>query len=292
MTNRYPSATAFRQALEDRLRSEAAKRGVPINDLRQKLVMERLLARIFTVPDLPWLLKGGYAMDLRYRPKARTTRDLDLTANVDGSDLAARVEAIRDKLQDAAEADIGDHLVFRIGVSKGDVPGPPLGGVRFPVVAMLAGRDYARFHIDFGFGDAVLGEPELLIGETFFDFAGISPARVFAIPTAQQFAEKIHAYTFPWTDRVNTRVKDLVDMLVLIQRASLAPEAVRKAVTATFANRATHDLPREVPDAPESWAKEFASLAREAGLPVTNAVEAAAILQQFWISLGLRGSSK
>ncbi len=261
MTNRYPSAAGFRQALEDRLRSEATKRGVPINDLR-------------------------------YRPKARTTRDLDLTANVDGSDLAARVETIRDKLQGAVEADTGDYLVFRIGVPKGDLPGPPLGGVRFPVVAMFAGREYARFHIDVGFGDVVFGEPELLTGETFFDFAGISPARVFAIPTAQQFAEKLHAYTFPWTDRVNTRVKDLVDLLVLIQRASLAPEAVRKAVTATFANRATHDLPREVPDAPESWAKEFASLAREAGLPVTNADEAAAAIQRFWDSLGISRGSK
>lgn len=285
MTNRYPTATAFRQALEDRLRTEAAKRGVPINDLRQKLVMERLLARIFMSPDAPWLLKGGYAMDLRYRPNARTTRDLDLTASADGSDLAARLETLRDKLQDAVDADAGDYLVFRIGAPKGELPGPPLGGARFPVIAMLAGKDYARFHIDAGFGDAVVGEPESLTGEAFFDFAGLSPARALAIPKAQQFAEKIHAYTYPWTDRVNTRVKDLVDLLVLIQRGSLDPASVRAAIAATFSARKTHDAPRELPDAPGSWETEFASLAREAGLSVTDAGEAAEALRRFWDSL-------
>ncbi len=286
MTNRYPTATAFRQALEDRLRAEAAKRGVPINDLRQKLVMERLLTRLFMIPGAPWLLKGGYAMDLRYRPNARTTRDLDLTASADESELSARLTTLRDKLQDAADLDAGDYLAFRIGAPKGELPGPPLGGARFAVVAMLAGKEYARFHIDAGFGDAVIGEPEALIGEGFFDFAGLSPAEALAIPKAQQFAEKIHAYTYPWTDRVNTRVKDLVDLMVLVQRGELADEHVRDAIEATFSVRGTHAIPSTLPDAPQTWEREFASLAREAGLTVTNSLEAIAIVRAFWDSLG------
>ena len=44
-----------------------------------KLVMERLLAQLFAAADPPWLRKGGYATELRYCPRARTTRDLDLT---------------------------------------------------------------------------------------------------------------------------------------------------------------------------------------------------------------------
>jgi len=44
----------------------ATGRGVPLNTLRLKLVMERLLARLFAPPDPPWLLKGGYAMELRW----------------------------------------------------------------------------------------------------------------------------------------------------------------------------------------------------------------------------------
>ncbi len=287
MTNPYTTATAFRQALEARLRTEAARRGVPINDLRQKLVMERLLARLFAAVDAPWLLKGGYAMDLRYRPNARTTRDLDLTASTDESDLSARLEALREQLQDAATLDAGDYLVFRIGAPKGELPGPPFGGARFPVVAMLAGKDYARFHIDAGFGDAVIGEPEPLTGEDFFEFAGLSAARALAIPKAQQFAEKIHALTYPWTDRTNTRVKDLIDLVVLVEHGALEPEQVRAAVTATFAARKTHAVPARLPDAPDSWEREFASLASEVGLALPDAAAATAIVRGYWDSHGI-----
>ncbi|TVQ62833.1 MAG: hypothetical protein EA378_03195 [Phycisphaerales bacterium] len=79
MTRSYANAAAFRQALETRLRNIAQQRGVQIHGLRLKVAIERLLARLFHEPNQPWLLKGGYAMELRFRPKARTTRDLDLT---------------------------------------------------------------------------------------------------------------------------------------------------------------------------------------------------------------------
>jgi hypothetical protein len=42
------------------------------------VAIERLLARLVVDKDPPWLLKGGYAMELRFRPKARTTSDIDL----------------------------------------------------------------------------------------------------------------------------------------------------------------------------------------------------------------------
>jgi hypothetical protein len=281
----HPSPGGFRQALEARLRAEAAKRGVPLNDLRQKLVMERLLARLFAEPNPPWLLKGGYAMELRYRPHARTTRDLDLTALGSKPDLASRLSELRQQLQDAADTDAGDYLVFRIGIPKGELPGPPLGGSRFPVVALLAGKEYARFHVDAGFGDPVIGEPEALVGEDFFAFAGLPPARAGAIPKAQQFAEKIHAYTYPWTDRENTRVKDLVDLVILIERGDLDPERVWAAAQATFSTRATHPAPTALPDAPSAWTNGFASLAMEAGLDVRDVGRAAEQVRRFWTTV-------
>jgi hypothetical protein len=285
MNQRYPTAAAFRQAVEDRVRVVAEERGVPINDLRQKLVMERLLVRLFSRPGMPWLLKGGYAMDLRYRPSARTTRDLDLTVSSDLPDLFARLDAFREQLQEAGGFDADDYLVFRVGVARGELTVPPEGGARFPVVAVFAGREYARFHVDAGFGDAVIGEPEVLTGDDFFAFAGLSPAKAVAIPKPQQFAEKIHAYTFVWTDRANTRVKDLVDLVILIERGQLDPERTMAAVTATFAKRRAHDVPRALADPPAAWAAEFGALAKEAGISVTHPQEAIEIVQSFWATM-------
>lgn len=45
-TPRYKTPAAFKVALEDRLKKRAAQRGVMLNRVRQRFVMERFLARV------------------------------------------------------------------------------------------------------------------------------------------------------------------------------------------------------------------------------------------------------
>jgi hypothetical protein len=194
MARKFASPAAFKASVEARLKALAQQRGIDLNALRLKLVMERLLARLFALPDPPWILKGGYAMELRYRPRARTTRDIDLTCSADAdTPLAERLSGMRDQLQEAAEADLGDYLTFRIGSPTMELAGAPLGGARFPCEALMAGKLYGRFHIDLGFGDDPGDEPDVLVGDDLLAFANIAPAKVLALPKPQQFAEKIHA---------------------------------------------------------------------------------------------------
>src|SRR5207249_701248 len=121
-----------------------------------------------------------------------------------------------------------------------------------------------------GCGDALVGVAEPLIGDDFLTFAGVEPARVLAIPKAQQFAEKVHAYTFPWSGRLNTRTKDLVDLVLLLERSPPDVSELRRALEATFSTRATHPLPAELKLPPKSWAADFSSMAAEAGLSTTE----------------------
>jgi len=51
--------------------------GGDLQRMRRQAAFDRLLCRLFHEPDAPWLLKGGYAMELRIQA-ARTTRDVDL----------------------------------------------------------------------------------------------------------------------------------------------------------------------------------------------------------------------
>ncbi len=51
---------------------------VDLQRVRREVAFDRFLARLSSVPDSPWVLKGGYAMELRFK-KARTTKDLDFT---------------------------------------------------------------------------------------------------------------------------------------------------------------------------------------------------------------------
>jgi hypothetical protein len=283
MAKTFGSAAAFKASLEAHLRKHAEERKIPLSTLQLKFVIERLLARLFRQPEPPWLLKGGFALDLRFRPRARTTKDVDLSVALvalgAGADLLA---TLRDRLQEAVAIDLGDYLTYRIGEPKHELTNAPKGGARYPCEAVLLGKTYQKFHIDVGCGDAVVGEPERLLGDDLLAFAGIEPAMVLAIPKAQQFAEKLHAYTFPWSGRGNTRTKDLVDLVLLIERGPLEPDDLRRALGTAFSTRATHPLPEALPPPPPTWASEFVGMASEAGLSTTDYLEAFALLERFW----------
>ena len=284
MTRPYADAAAFRQALDARIRTLAAERGAPIQGLQLKVAIERLLARLFHGEDRRWLLKGGYAMELRFRPRARATRDVDLAmrSGAPADSGSASVDAAHRALLDAAQADLGDHFIFSVAVGRGNIAGAPGGGASFGVTATVAGRVFARFGLDVGFGDAEFGAPEPLEGEDFLGFAGCANARALAIPRAQQFAEKIHAYSHPWDDRINTRSRDLVDMVLLIERGGLDPEEVRRALAATFGRRGGRAVPDELMPPPETWTAEFTAMAAQAGLTHADLATAFQTLQQFW----------
>ena len=105
---RYATAAAFRRALEDRLQDIAGKESIDLQRLRRQVAFDRLLARLFHAAQpraLPWVLKGGYAMELRIK-SARSTKDIDLTMrsvlNSGGKKDDKKNLAVLEKLQEAA----------------------------------------------------------------------------------------------------------------------------------------------------------------------------------------------
>ena len=96
-------------------------------------------------------------------------------------------------------------------------------------------------------------------------FAGIASSRVLMIAREQQLAEKIHAYTLP-RNAVNSRVKDLVDLALLIGSSELDKRRILEALRLTFERRGTHDLPAGLIQPPADWQIPFRALAEECGL--------------------------
>jgi len=119
-----------------------------------------------------------------------------------------------------------------------------------------------KFHLDVGIGDVVLDPLEQAHMRDWLGFAGIVPPAVPMIQREQQFVEKLHAYTLPRTAAPNSRVRDLVDMALLIQSGTLQSERVVQALHATFDLRATHSVPKALDppladwDAPSTWLSE------------------------------------
>jgi hypothetical protein len=269
----YKTASAFRTALETRLQTRAQVERTDLQRLRRQVAFDRFLARLFPKGPkgtYPWILKGGYAMELRIR-SARTTKDIDLTLH-DGTRLAKdpseRRKQLRAMLQEAASIQLNDYFEFLIGEAREELDGAPEGGSRYPVDARMDGREFARFHVDVGIGDEVLEPLDVVEGRDWLGFGGIAPPSFPVISREQQFAEKVHAHSLPRGDRVNARTKDLIDMLLLIQHGKLDNPRLAAAIQATFAKRATHPMPRKLELPPSEWEPVFQALARECDLDV------------------------
>lgn len=126
MTGPYDTAHAFRAALQARLRNVARQRGTDLQRFKRRVAFERLLARLFAGQDPPWLLKGGYALELRLPDRARSTLDLDLSVPEPerllsppaGDEPARRDAQIHEQLQIAAERDLDDGFQFLVPLPK------------------------------------------------------------------------------------------------------------------------------------------------------------------------------
>lgn len=271
----YSDAVSFRQALETRLRQRALDRREDLQHLRQQVAFDRFVTRVQRDGTNRWILKGGHALELAIK-SARATQDIDLALNTNLAWSSDNHATLQQMLQVAASHPVDDWFVFRVGESMMDLNGPQYGGERFPISSMLGGRLFVTFHVDVAVGDVLLEPLRVTAGEDWFRFAGIEPSPLTTTSLEQQFAEKLHAYTMPRAGaHENSRVKDLVDLVLLVGTGTLELEDVTAAVMVTFKHRGTHSIPEVFLDPPDSWAKPYAAMAATCHIDVDiNAVVA------------------
>jgi predicted nucleotidyltransferase component of viral defense system len=256
---RYHDAAAFRQALEQRLRTRAAGDGARLARDRKRVAFDRLLARLDEVAPNDWLLKGGFALDLRLHDRARTTRDVDI-------EWRAGEEKLAEALIEAATLSRDDFFAFEI--ERTSTPPERLGGsYRFHVTATLAARTFETFLLDIGLRASPADEHDTLMTPELLAFAEIEPVEIAVIPLERHVAEKVHAYTRRYiNDQPSSRVKDLIDIVLISQLASFEFEQLRNMIVEVSSERETHDLPASLPTPPAEWAPPYRALAGEVGL--------------------------
>lgn len=256
---KYGDAVAFRQALEQRLRARAAGDGARLARDRKRVAFERLLARLNEVAPGDWLLKGGFALDLRLADRARATRDVDIDWKADEEELA-------ETLIEAAGISSDDFFIF--GIERTRMAPERLGGShRFRVTASLGGRQFETFLLDVGLRPSLADERDTLTTTDLLSFAEIEPVEVPAVPLERHIAEKLHAYTRRYgEDQPSSRVKDLIDIVLMSELASFEYVRLREAIVTTFSERETHELPASLPAPSGDWAQPYRVLAAEVGL--------------------------
>ncbi|MFI6210857.1 nucleotidyl transferase AbiEii/AbiGii toxin family protein [Nocardia brasiliensis] len=190
----------------------------------------------------------------------------------------------RDRLIDALAEDV-DEDWFSFLVS----PPTPLaadtagrGAWRYSIETRLGGKPFVGIRLDVAARGDELAATEQLRLPGALQFAGIPARKIEAVDRRQHFAEKLHALTRDYGDRPNTRVKDLVDLILLIEDGLASDTALVAVVTHVFAVRATHAVPHLLEDPPPLWRAQYPEAA--AHLTVTDAElpAALAVLRTFW----------
>lgn len=224
------------------------------------------------------------AVELRRPGLARATRDIDLVMRTGVVEDPCDASQIREALLESLLEDVdGDGFAFRLsGGSRlqDDSYGRPAW--RYSVAGSLAGRVFEELRID------VVARPEEVTGTErrqlpdLLGFAGIAPRSFEVTDLRQQYAEKLHAMTRDYADGESSRVKDLVDLLLLLEDGVPADPALRQVVEHVFRVRGTHPIPTDVLLPSAEWGRPFQHLAEEIGMSTTSYREAHRLVAAHW----------
>lgn len=215
-----------------RLLNVAKATGTDFNLVLVRFALERLLFRLSTSAHSDrFVLKGALLFTLWYDLPHRATRDADLLG-FGPSDTGSMVSVFRD----IASVAVDDGIVFdpasvRVGVIRKDAG---YGGVRVTLNGKLANARCVA-QVDVGFGDAVTPGPTDAVYPVLLD--DLPAPRVRTYPVYTVVAEKLHAIVV--LGMVNSRLKDYLDLVVIMEREALDEPTLALAIAATFQRRGT-----------------------------------------------------
>lgn len=274
-----------RASLIVRMTNAAREAGVVPRRIHLVLAIDRLLVRLLQAAPGRWVVKGGYANQLRRPDDARFTEDLDLR-------IEAAIESAPELLASGFAVALGDDFSYEVATSPAPLEGPPGGGLRFVVVARVAGTELVRFKVDVSAADVVVGDFESYFSDPVVERLGFRRSRFPVYPVNQHFAEKLHALTLP-RDIENTRARDLVDLVWFVHHFTFRSDTLAIACIATFERRATHPWPPVIDAPPDSWTRPYGVWRAELDLPEPAPAAAASALRSFLVPVyfGVAGRS-
>lgn len=279
----YATPYALRAALEHRLHAKSVETGISLDRLRRRVLFERIVARLDTFEPERWVLKGGMALEVRLRDDARLTKDIDLGLR----DEVPDAEDLHERLIDALTVDPdrdGFVLTAAPPVPLGeDSAGQPTW--RAKITAHLADRLFGRIQLDISPRAYELDTTDRLALPNSLAFAGIPSPEVEIVDVHRHAAEKLHAMLRDFGDRENSRVRDLVDLVILIEHDLLTPDTLASAARKVWTERDGGDPPNMLGPLPESWPYRYERLAAEQDIHTQSFRDAVASVTRLWAEM-------
>jgi predicted nucleotidyltransferase component of viral defense system len=230
-------------SIRQRLLNLSRAQGRPFQEVLQFYVMERFLYRLSRSKHADrFVLKGALMLQVWASPQARPTMDIDMLGRT-GNDVDALVAQLREVINTDLSGDLsaddglnfdGDSLEAETITVDADYE-----GVRIRGWVELDGAR-ARLQLDFGFGDAVVPEPQSMRYPVLLD---LPAPELLCYSRESAIAEKVQAMVA--LGAINSRMKDFYDIWLLSRQFSFDRNVLVQAISATFDRRHT-----PIPDRP------------------------------------------
>lgn len=235
------------------------------------MIMAGMLERAAAGDPPPFIVKGGVALELRLRNRARATKDIDLALRLPDANLALTLETTLtgDPYQGFSFRRKREPLVLDNGV------------VNMEFAVSYRGGTWASITIDIAHGESGESDIEWLPAIPLTDAFGVTgPESLPCLPLGLHIAQKIHGMTLPpRPGKRNERFRDLIDLL-LLEALVIDHQDLRKTCEFVFQTRNTHPWPPPL-ELPDHWIEPVARLIRELNLPITDAQAGIAQVRQF-----------
>ena len=225
------------------------------------MVVAGMLERAAAAGQPRFIVKGGIALELRLRDRARATKDIDVVLQDAEAELARTLEG-------AITGEAYQDFSFR---RKGEPLLLDNGTVNIELAVTYRGGAWTSIAVDIARAEPGEAEIEWLPAIPLTAAFGITgPTDLPCLSLRLHIAQKLHGMTLPPREgRQNDRFRDLVDLL-LMEELVTEYEGLREACEMVFKHRGTHDWPPEFA-VPPHWTDPFARMAADLDLPVTDA---------------------
>jgi hypothetical protein len=246
------------------------------------MIMAGVLDRATNADSPLFIVKGGVALELRLRDRARATKDIDIVLRDTTADLA-------DSLEEALTGEPYQGFSFR---RKGQPLLLDNGAVNMEFGVTYKGQPWTSVSVDIARAEAGEVDVEWVDAIALTDAFGVTgPARLPCLPLRFHVAQKLHGMTLPpRPGKQNERFRDLVDLLLMDTMITHDYVALRAACELVFRNRNTHAWPPDLSTVPAHWAQPFARLAEELELVETD-LEAAILRVRNFVARILSATS-
>lgn len=245
--------------IKDRITSVArnisATSDVGVSSVVNEIIRDRLLSRIFLYGNNEWVLKGGSNLLARVG-NSRDTVDLDLfnrNSNIEDSH-SKLIELSKINLADGFEFILKNSKILEIAPNQ---PYKNAESLKFEV--LLYGEKYGFIDIDLVSGLELTGNLEKIKPVNQTNFENFSYSDYTLYPLTDQLADKICASLEEYNGFQSSRVKDLVDIVIIATHFKIKGSEFSKALLSEQERRNIENINEFNP--PQFWKQTYEKLA-------------------------------